>query len=260
MAAKTITDIAPQKKRKGRVNVYLDDTFWCGMSQELASELELKRGRRLSNQEQKYCQDKVVAREALDYCLRRLTMRRSSTGQLKEKLRERGHDEEVIEAAIERLEELLLINDDQYARDLINQRLNKGQWGIRISQALDKAGIDKKEGRRLLEEILADKDEAAVAEKALVKKYPNPLDINDRRRAQAFLVRRGFSGALAREITERRAMDPDKEAAIFNEEAARELLRRKKRIPGKDAASRQKAFAYLMRRGFSSDVIRKAIG
>lgn len=256
---KTITDIAPQKKRAGRVNVYLDDEFWCGMSVELSQELELSRGKRLSRQEIKRCQEKVVAREALDYCLRRLSMRRSSTGQLRDKLRERDHSEEVIDATIERLEELLLIDDDQYARDLINQKINKGQWGIRISQALSKAGLDKEKSEDLLEEILGKHDEEQKAEEVLLKKYPEPLDSNDRRRAQAFLARRGFSGSICRDVVARQAMDQEEEAAIYNEEAARALLKKKNRMPGNDRASQQKAFAFLMRRGFTPDVIQKAL-
>ena len=259
MNYKTITDISQQKKRPTRVNIYLDEEFWCGMGKELASDLDLRRGRQLSQKEIDHCHMKVVEREALDYCLSRLTGRASSTGQLTNKLRERGHGDEVIEATMERLQELLLIDDDQYALDMVNQKINKGQWGIRISQALDKAGIDRTKGQEILAEVAAEKNEEEIARKTLLRRYPRLLDKPDSIKAQNFLARRGFSGQVCRLVVGERMMSLDDQALIYNEEAARKLLDRRGRKTD-SRGDKQKAFAYLMRRGFSSEVIKKAIG
>jgi regulatory protein len=137
------------------------------------------------------------AREA---ALKLLDRQRRTRIDLGRRLKEKGFDAAEIEATLDRLAEVGLIDDVEYARAFI-----AGRWGRRaagwrrIEQDLRGRGVsadDIGEARRRFEEAEGAADETAAAQKVVQqseRRY-GALDPRARRqRLTALLLRRGFS-------------------------------------------------------------------
>ena len=70
-------------------------------------------------------------RKAKEAALRYLSFRARTRQEVEGRLREKGFDENTIRSAIERLKELRLIDDAEFAREWIRSRQRKGPIGRR---------------------------------------------------------------------------------------------------------------------------------
>ena len=94
---KKITKIEIQKKRKNRVSIFLDDTFFCGVPQELLSKLDLYKGKEVDEDEiRKLIEEKECA-EAKQKVLRLFNRRVYSEQEIRVKLEKKGYEETTIE-------------------------------------------------------------------------------------------------------------------------------------------------------------------
>lgn len=90
---------------------------------------------------------------AIDYCMRLLSRRQYSRGELEEKLNQRGYGEQTINRAISRLSELGLIDDFGLAERIIQsaiERRNRGRYWLiaymrklRLSEDCIRSAIEK---------------------------------------------------------------------------------------------------------------------
>ncbi len=112
---------------------------------------------------------------------------------LMETMCEKGHEKESAEKACDRLLELGLLNDEEYARILANDLLERKNYSTkRIKQELSFRGIP----REIVENTVDSLDNNAENRIILVikKKYINKLnDEKGRKRAVDGLLRLGFS-------------------------------------------------------------------
>lgn len=120
---------------------------------------------------------------------------------------------ELAAAVVTRLQELGLLDDEQYAaRAAASMRQYKQYPRRRIQQELCRRGVDPEVARAAAEEVDGEDFQQALA--LIEKKYYNKLNTEDsRRRVVAALARRGFSyGAI------RQAMDLATEGKNDDEE------------------------------------------
>jgi regulatory protein len=141
--------------------------------------------------------DPEVAREA---ALRLLERSRRTRSDLARRLRERGFSAPVIQDVIDRLAQVGLVDDVEYARAYLAGRWGRRSAGWRkLEQDLFRRGIsaeDAAAGRALIEQQIGPADEVAVARRTLeqVERRYAALEPRVRRqRLYALLLRRGFS-------------------------------------------------------------------
>jgi regulatory protein len=253
-----ITDISEQRRRKSRVNVFIDGEFWCGMDRLCQIELGLAVGLEVSAARITELERHVSENEALLYCVASLSARARTETQMRTKLLDKGYSETVAQDALARCYELLLLNDETYARAVAIERRSNGQGRRRVQEKLRADGV----AADLAEEILAEvfdsaDDEVERARAALKHRFPPPLSRVDQRRAHAFLLRRGFGSTSARVVVDSWAADTDLGPSA---EEALALLRRK--YPALDLRHPQdikRAQGFLARRGCSFEVTRAAL-
>lgn len=139
--------------------------------------------------------------EAKKKALSLLDRRDYSRGELIRKLIEKGFEEADAEAAVDRLCELRLINDEGYAAMVARHYAAKGFGAARIRDELRKRLVP----RELWDEALSDMPEQDAAVDALLRsklKSAAP-DRDELRRASDALRRRGFSWDEIRGAVER---------------------------------------------------------
>lgn len=187
-----ITAIEPTKK--GRFSIFLEGEFYCSLHGDILASSQLKCGQSIE-----ICEVEDLYRESQlkitkDRALRLLSQRSYCSGGLYRKLVEYS-DEEAAQAAVERMEELGLLDDEDYARRFASDCISlKGYSRKRTFQAMLEKGIDRDTAENALEMLDAD-DSHAVGE-LLRKKYYARIakgDPRERDRVIAALTRRGFA-------------------------------------------------------------------
>lgn len=132
--------------------------------------------------------------------LRQLTAAPRSRKQLADKLRERGCDDDVAQAVLDRLEGVGLVDDQAYAGTLIrSQQAKRGLARRAIAQELRRKGVDDDVIRDQLDAIDDDgeRDRArALADKKLRAMHGLDATVQARRLA-GMLARKGYSSSIA---------------------------------------------------------------
>ena len=195
-----ITAISPQKKRKDRVNVYIDEAY--SFSLPLWAAGRLKTGEAVSQARI----DELKAIDENDRAFQRgisfLAVRPRSRKEIERHLHQKGISAQAIEQAIERLDGYGYINDAEFARIWIENRLRhrpRGRFGL--SYELKQKGISE----TIIEAALSGYDENQAAWAAIrpkLERWQHLSELERRRKIYSFLKQRGFSGETIREICE----------------------------------------------------------
>ena len=121
-----------------------------------------------------------------------LARREHSRSELERKLALQGHAESSVDAVLDELEELRLLDEDRFVEVFVRARVARGQGPVRIAHELKTRGI----GVAVVREALADDDELWIerAQRALARKFSSgPCDQRERARRYRFLEFRGFT-------------------------------------------------------------------
>ena len=139
--------------------------------------------------------------EARARALRLLEKRDYSRKMLLDKLTEKGAPEEAAAAVVDRLCELGLVDDARFAALVARHYAAKGYGLRRIREELYRRGID----RELWDDALAElpQTDDPVSRRFAQKLRGTPGKADDIRRAQSFLLRRGYSWEEIRSAAER---------------------------------------------------------
>ncbi|MGI6255092.1 MAG: regulatory protein RecX [Acutalibacter sp.] len=193
---------ASEPRRKSLVQLYLDGEPGPKIDKEVFLLSRLKPGDTLSPEELEDLVERSDVRRAREKAMYLLEHRSHSKRELTEKVARSGASREAAQAAADRLEELGLIDDGAYARDLARELVERKRYGLRrVRQELARKGIR----RELVEEILAPYGEDGDSfrenmTQVLERKYPQwREDEKTRRRAIAALQRLGYSYDQIRE-------------------------------------------------------------
>ena len=133
--------------------------------------------------------------------VRMLARRELSVAQLRERLRDREHSSEDVEAAIARLLESGQLDDRRvafaYARTAGKV---KGRGRVRVQRELHAMGIARDVAADAIAQVFGDLDERALVEKAIQKKLRSTrvtpqrkLSLQERARLYQYLMRQGFT-------------------------------------------------------------------
>ena len=115
-----ITKIEAQKK-KGRYNIYLNDTFAFGVDETTVVKYALFKGTELTKEQIEEIQHDDCIQQAYQKALHFLNFKLRSTKEVYEKLEKLEFDEEIINEVLGKLHEQNFINDTFYAESYLNQ-------------------------------------------------------------------------------------------------------------------------------------------
>ena len=179
--------------KANKIHIYVDDEYRATVDSDYWYSEKYRNLKEINDEELTELLDAVSFRRAYNKGLDFLSRRPYGTKELIKKLCEKGHEKEFAEKACERLTELRLLNDEEYARILANDLLERKNYSIkRIKQELAFRGID----REIIENTidLLDNDPVSRIIILIKKKYINKIgDEKGRKRTVDALLRLGYS-------------------------------------------------------------------
>jgi len=197
---------AAEPRRKRLTQLYIDGEQAVKVDTEVFLRSGLRPGDELTDESLHELIQASDAHRAKEKALYLLEHRSHSKKELTDKIARTASSREAAQAAADRMEELGLLNDADYARRYARELFTRKRFGaMRVRQELRLKGISPE----LIDEILSEyDDENAALENMRVllqKKYPDWAgDEKERRRAFAALQRLGYSYSDIR-----RAMEKD---------------------------------------------------
>lgn len=194
-----ITKIEEQKNKK-RVNIFVDDAFFCGLNKETALIFKLKVGKEVDENVLKEAVFESEVKSAFEKAADYLSVRPHSKRELFNKLLKKGFEKQAIEEAIKKLEEYHYIDDEIYAKQVIEQ--NKKYSKRMLELKLREKGISSD----IIQENFS--DSAANLEFEICKKQVEKLvkskDMTKEGAMQklfAALARKGFAFDVIKKAT-----------------------------------------------------------
>ncbi len=184
-----ITAVEPRKKSLSAL--FLDGEFAVNIDTETLLKSGYKPGRELDDEQLHELIQASEGRRAGEKALYLLEHRSHSQKELADKI-SRVTSREAAEAAAERMAELGLVNDEEYARNLAAELLGRKGYSVsRTRQELLQKGIDRELAEQIVEEAAPDPVEKIL--ELIQKKYIRTLDDEKgRRRSIAALQRLGY--------------------------------------------------------------------
>lgn len=206
-----VTDIKEAVRTQNRVNIYVDQKFFCSLDISQVVDFGIKIGKQLSDSdlaELKRASDfgKLYSR-ALEYVFsrphsskeirdylkrktlsRKIRVKNRKTGEYQTKVKE-GYDATLVPLVLDRLMERGYIDDTKFAAFWVeNHNARKGSSLKKLRQELQQKGVSAS----IIDEALSDSDRDDISElqKIIAKKaarYP------DQQKFIQYLVRQGFS-------------------------------------------------------------------
>ena len=183
-----ITAIEP--RRKGLSALFIDGEFAMNLDTQALLENRFDVGRDISDEDLKEMIELSNERRAKEKALWLISYRSHSKKELKDKIR-RTCDDASAEKAVERMEELGLVNDEEYARQFARKLLLQKKMARRAAiLEMSRKGIDKETAEAALDEV--DVDYRENIRYIIEKKYRDIGDEKIKRRAVAALQRLGY--------------------------------------------------------------------
>lgn len=222
MPTGTITALRAQAKDNKRVNVFIDGSFALGVSLDTLAREGLYVGKALGAEEYARLEAAEGSDKAYQAALRFLNARARSEREIRDRLGEKGFGPEPVEAALERLRALGLVDDDAFARMWVENRLAMRPRGAAaLRSELGRKGID----RGLVDRVLAGDDvqsgegeRAEAVARAALRRYADAPDRPTfQRRLGGFLQRRGFGYETITPIIERLWTELQEERESYDE-------------------------------------------
>ncbi|MBI1372032.1 MAG: hypothetical protein GC159_04635 [Phycisphaera sp.] len=199
MDDKTITSIEPSKKDELKRVVKVGGRKVAMLDVEQVVELGLRVGDVWDGTLADRAAQTLAWTKARRAAMRMIERRALATGEVVDRLTRKGHDADVAEAVVADLERIGYLDDERYARALIDtQRASKPAGRRLLSQKL----MQKRVPRDVAERVLSEADEEydavaearALAEKKLASSSMARADAATRyRRIYGLLARRGFN-------------------------------------------------------------------
>lgn len=198
----TITGIDAQVRDNARLNIAIDGKFAFGLHADIVLEHYLHIGQQLSAETITQLLREDEIKKATMAALNLIAYRPRASGELLQKLREKGHSVESAESAVSRMQALGYVNDVHFAERWVENRLeHRPRSRTLLKQELRAKGIDQD----TITEVMADTeiDEVADALTLATKKAASMMQLDQEtrhRRLSGFLARRGYGFDVIRKV------------------------------------------------------------
>ena len=188
-----ITKIEVQKKNKNRVNLYLDDSFYCGLLAETVVKYRLKEGAEINANFVEFLKNETENEMALNKATSFISKSQKSKKQVFDYLLKKGFDETSIDFAIKKLSEYNYVNDELFAKNFVKYKTNSN-GKRKILLELKQKGVEDSLAKQQIEEFSNDSENIKhVAQKYL--KGKDLSDIKTKQKAYRFLASKGYESS-----------------------------------------------------------------
>ena len=191
-----ITDIKPQIKSKGRVSVYIDDKFYCGLEKLTAALHRLKIGDEVDEDKLKEAVYDSECAAAFEKSAKYLGLRPRTENEIKTYLSGKGYSYDVINATVSKLCDYGYINDAEYCRVYVREYCIK-QGARKIEADLRALGVEQ----RFIDEAISEMEDQTENVTRLAEKYLRS-HAPDKRKLITFLLSKGFDYDTVKESVE----------------------------------------------------------
>jgi len=198
-----ITSVERQKRNPKRYNIYVNEHFTFSVHEDILIKHRLLKGEEIFLERMKEIVADEEKQKATNHALSYLARKPRSVAQVKEKLKVKGHDTEIIDLVINQLKENNYLNDRDYAHTVAQYYIKQNKGRKWVSQKLSQDGISKE----YIQEALADMDEDNEFSTALhiaLKRWKSKKEDDDiysvQRKMAAFLIRKGYSGSVVNKV------------------------------------------------------------
>jgi regulatory protein len=184
--------ITHQKGRGKKIHLLIDDEYQITTDIDFWAENFINDGTDIDDEQWQELVDKINFRKAVNKCYDLLSRRDHSVSELKQKLL-RTVDEENAQKAIDKMIDLGYLDDEKYARTLLNHLVNEKKMSKNfIKQEMYKRGLSSNIISDVLDETEID-NISNIADLILTK-YRNKLNAEyGKEKVIASLMRKGFS-------------------------------------------------------------------
>jgi len=198
-----ITQISVQKRNPHRRSIFLDGQFAFGLDEQIVAEYNLQVGSDLDDATLLHILQKEETLKAKEAALCYLGVRARSRKEIVDRLTQKGYDKDIVALVAEDLERVGLVNDLEFSRAWVKERLRARPRGRRmLKQELWQKGIPKEMAEKAIQEAFEEVSERELA-KELVRRrldrYQNLEKKKAERRMADFLLRRGFDWEAVKE-------------------------------------------------------------
>ncbi len=179
--------------KANKIHIYVDEEYRATVDSDYWYSEKYRNIKEINDEELTELLDAVSFRRAYNKGLDLLSRRPHGTKELIKKLCEKGHEKESAEKACDRLLELGLLNDEEFARILANELYERKGYGIkRIKQELIFRGVDREIAENAIDSLDIDTQTRIIL--VIEKKYISKInDEKGRKRAIDGLLRLGYS-------------------------------------------------------------------
>lgn len=182
----TITDITKQKK-KGRVNVFLDGEFYCGIDEFTALSLRIAVGKEYDEDELNEIVTESEKRSAFDKAAKYVSFRPRTEREIKKYLSDKEYPPEIADYAVAKLAEYGYVNDFRFCREYV--RAYSVKAGVnKIRADLMRLGAK----REAIDEALDEIENQSEAAYRAAQKWARTHKSFDVRKLKAHLYAKGF--------------------------------------------------------------------
>ena len=136
--------------------------------------------------------------EALKFAMKLISLRKRSVFEIKERLRKKKFEEDIIEEVLQELKNYKYLNDEEFTEAYINDRINFNPRGrFLIKKELSEKGIAEDIIERKIEELLSEEKEIESAKKMAEKKLMTTSNKTDKikvnQKIRSYLQSKGYS-------------------------------------------------------------------
>lgn len=184
-----ITDL--KKTKQGRIALFADGEFLFSVHPDTFASMGLCVGREIDEDALQELRAKTELKKAKEKALTLLSYKEYTTHQLEDRLKQHVQDG-AVQQAVRRMEELGLLDDDDYAIRFARDLSQRKQFGVlRIRQEMRRRGLSEEQVSYAVS-LLEDNPEEQIRE-LLEKKYPAAWeDEKVKRRAFSAMMRMGY--------------------------------------------------------------------
>ena len=198
-----ITKIEVQKRNKERVNVYIDNVYTFSAYSELIYKENLKVNSEVDEEKLLRIAQKENVSKCKETALRIIERSYKTEKEMQNKLIEKGYDSESVGIAINFLKEYNFINENNYVKMYIKDRIST-QGKQKIKYSLIRKGISDDIIEEFLEDIESEDEKSAAIELAKKKYKSISRTETDRfklwNKLCRYLVGRGYDYSVSKEV------------------------------------------------------------
>jgi regulatory protein len=186
----------------GRIAVHVDGEYLCAVGESFVARWRLFKGRELEAADLAEFVRQASSERVLADAYRLLGHRSRSRRELAERLRQKGHDDQAVAAAVDHLVGEGYLDDVAFAHSYVADKRGLNGWGAdRIRRGLASLGVEPHVVEAELAAGSAGQGDVAELERAEAllsrRREKPPLSEAERARVYQALRRRGFTGDVA---------------------------------------------------------------